>query len=105
MSAVFGFVFLVLTIGFTVGAQLAFKTYSIRPRPVLLAATIAMFAAVPPCSYMALRTMPLDIVYMSTSLTIVLATLASLYLLDERLILRQWVGVFLVVVGVLIYSV
>jgi undecaprenyl phosphate-alpha-L-ara4N flippase subunit ArnE len=99
-----GHAFLGLTILCTVAGQLAYKGYFRERNRLLIILSIFSFIAVPVLSYLALRVIALDEVYMATSLTIALTTLGSLYLFGERLVRWQWVGVILVMVGVFVYS-
>jgi multidrug transporter EmrE-like cation transporter len=104
MSILAGYVFLGLTIICTVAAQVSYKLYFRRLDRRLLAWTMLFFVAVPLCSYMALRVIPLDDVYVSTALTIAMATVGSLWLLGESLERRQWLGIVLLIAGVVVYN-
>jgi drug/metabolite transporter (DMT)-like permease len=99
-----GYAFLSLVIILTSAGQLIYKLYFRYGSRHLIILTVLLFIAVPICVYEALHVIPLDEVYMSTSLTIALATLGSLYILGERLVRRQWLGMILVVAGVIIYT-
>lgn len=95
---------LAATVLATAGGQIAYKLYVERRSRLLLGVTIMCFVAVPFLSYGALRGVALDVVYMATSLTVVLVTGFSVALLGERLAPVQWLGSLLVVVGVIVYN-
>ena len=104
MTLLTGYAFLGLTILLTAAGQLVYKLYFRDRDRRLIVLSIVLFVAVPICNYQALRVISLDEVYMATSLTIGLATLGSLWLLDERLVRPQWLGIVLVMAGVIVYS-
>ena len=104
MTTLAGYVFLALTILCTFAAQLVYKLYFRHKDRRLIVLSLFLFVAVPVCSYQSLRVIPIDEVYMSTALTIAMATVGSLRLLGETLVKRQWLGVVLVMIGVIVYS-
>lgn len=96
--------FLASTVVATAAGQLSYKLYFDRNARRYLAMAIAAFLTVPFLSYGALRDISLDVVYMATSLTIVLVTGCSISILRERMTPFQWTGSGLVVLGVIVYN-
>lgn len=85
-------------------AQLAFKAYFRARHWPWLAATVALFAAVPYTTYRALQGLPLATVYVATTLSQLLVVGVSLAVMGERYSRRQWLGFGLVLAGVVIYN-
>ena len=84
--------------------QVMFKLFFRRHRYIWLATAIGFFAIAPVCNYLALQTLGIGMVYMSTALTIVLVVGLSRLILGERLSRDHGIATILIVCGVLIYA-
>ena len=89
----------------TAFGQLMFKLFFRGYRFIWLAAAIAFFCIAPFCNYLALQTLGIGTVYMSTAITIVLVVLLSRMVLGERLSREHGVATLLIVCGVLVYAI
>ena len=85
-------------------AQLAFKSFFSARRGLLLATAIALFLVVPYTTYNALKGLPLATVYVATAATQLLVVVLSLVVLGERYTSRQYAGLGLVLVGIVIFN-
>jgi len=89
----------------TAMAQLAFKYFFRRNRRVFLFGAIGLFLIVPYTTYNALKGLPLATVYVATAASQLLVVLFSLIALDERYSLRQFIGLALVLAGIVIFNI
>ena len=97
--------FLSLTILLATSGQIAYKQYYQSGRQIkYLMATILFFVGTPVCSYLSLRELPLDVVYVSTSVNILLILLASFFYFKEQIPLNRWLGGVTIAIGILIYN-
>ena len=94
-----GLMLLATTIG-----QLLFKSASVKQSARLTVAAILIFCAAPPASFMALHTLSLATVYVSTAIAQLLVVISSLLLFRERYSFRQWTSLALILAGVLIFN-
>ena len=85
-------------------AQTAFKLYFKRRHWPVLATAIGFFAYVPFTTYKALKGLPLATVYVATAASQLLVVILSLALMGERYTIRQYVGLSLVLAGVVVYN-
>lgn len=84
--------------------QVLFKAHAMTRRTSLLAATVLSFCMAPPASYLALRGLPLSTVYVSTALTQLGVVLLSMLLFEERYVPVQWLGLGLILAGVVVFN-
>lgn len=96
---------LALAILATAAGQLLFKQASVRRARALTLLAIVSFCVAPAAAYMALRDLDLATVYVSTVLSQLLVVLASLLWFGEHYRRRQWLGLALIVAGVLVFNV
>ena len=88
----------------TAFGQVMFKLFFRRRHYIWLATAIGFFAVAPVCNYLALQSLGIGMVYMSTALTIVLVVGMSHLVLGERLSRDHGIATLLIVCGVLIYA-
>jgi multidrug transporter EmrE-like cation transporter len=86
------------------GAQLLYKGYARSRRAALLPLTVLAFVFVPYFNYEALKGLSIDVVYMATSLTIVMVALGSMAFFAERLERKHYLGGALILIGILVYN-
>jgi len=96
--------YLFLAISFTTLGQLSYKVFSLTSIRKYYYLSIVLFLLTPIASFMALRNLAIDIVYVSTALTIFAVTVLSRFLLKEKIQGRNYVGVFLILLGVILYG-
>lgn len=95
---------LVLALTATAVGQLLFKYASThQSRPWTLAAA-ASFCVAPPASYMALHSLSMATVYVSTAVVQLAVVLVSMLVFHERYNPRQWIGLGLILLGVIIFN-
>lgn len=85
-------------------AQTAFKLYFRRRQWPALAIAICFFVYVPFTTYSALKGLPLAMVYVATAASQLLVVVMSLALMGERYTMRQYLGLSLVLAGVVVYN-
>lgn len=88
----------------TTAGQLYFKHYHRTQRRLYFLLAIGFFLVVPAFNYSALRGIPMDIVYMATSVTILLAVLGSNLLFGEFIPQNSKIGLLFILGGILIYN-
>ncbi len=98
------YVFLASAIFATVLGQIFYRLYFLNKKIIFLILTVLFFVSVPVCNYMALRDLPMDIVYMAAAAAIAGVILAGAFFLNEKINSKQLFGAFLVIVGILIYN-
>jgi len=99
-----GWAWLAVAIAATASGQLLFKHASVaRSRPYTLCA-IATFCIAPIAAFMALHSLSLATVYVCTAISQLIVVLASMAMFDERYDHRQWVGLGLILAGVILFN-
>jgi multidrug transporter EmrE-like cation transporter len=88
----------------TAAGQLTYKLYYQRKARWLLGITLALFLLSSFFSYLAQRDLSLDVVYMATSLTIVMVMAGSALWLGETVERRHVLGAGLIIGGILLYN-
>lgn len=96
--------FLLFALLFTAVGQLLFRMYYVCKSRAYLTAALGTFLAVPIFSYFALLNLTLAFVYMSTALTHVLVLILSQKFLKERLVREQYLSMFLIVIGIVVFN-
>ena len=99
-----GWGWLALALLATALAQLLYKEASLRGSRIRLGAAIACFCIAPVASYLALRSLSLATVYVSTAISQLLVVFGSMVTFGERYGFRQWLGLTLIVAGVIIFN-
>lgn len=84
--------------------QFFYKKYALSNERQYYILTVFLFLITPVCSFFALKTIPMDIVYISTSLTISFVVVLSRVFLNERINKRRYFGIGLILLGVLFYA-
>ena len=88
----------------TAVGQVMFKLHFRQRDYRYLVAAGPCFAIAPICSYIALRSLGIGLVYMSTALSMVLVVLLSNVWLNEQLNRDHYIAMVLIVAGVLMYA-
>ena len=101
---VFSYLCLFAAIISTALGQFFYKKYALTSERQYYLLTVCLFLITPVCSFFALKTIPIDIVYISTSLTIAFVVVLSRVFLNERINKRRYIGVGLILLGVLFYA-
>ena len=100
-----GWSWLAIAIAATACGQLLYKHASVtRSRMFTLYAIIA-FCIAPVAAFMALHSLSLATVYISTAISQLIVVLASMLLFGERYDHRQWAGLGLILTGVIVFNV
>lgn len=89
----------------TAFGQFFYKKYALTSHKAFYYATILLFLLTPIASFLALQNIPVDVVYIFTSLTIFIVLLLSKYFLAENIPFRTYTGVTLIVIGVIVYGI
>lgn len=95
---------LALALFATATGQLLYKEASLRGSRIILWITVACFCAAPIASYLALRSLSLATVYVSTSISQLIVVFGSMVFFGERYGSRQWLGLALILAGVIIFN-
>lgn len=95
---------LMLSLLVTATGQLLFRMYYVRTKTIYLVASLGTFLAVPVFSYLALLNLSLAFVYMSTALIHVLVLIMSNIFLGEHLAGKQYISMFLIVIGIIVFN-
>ena len=98
------YITLILAILLTAVGQLFFKFYFNTKKKIYLFTALSTFIIVPICSLYALSGLPIDTVYMSTSVTIVIVLFGGYFLLGEKLMKKQILGSIFIILGIIIYN-
>lgn len=85
--------------------QFFYKKYALSSKRQYFILTILLFLITPVCSFFALKNIPIDIVYVSTSLTIFIVVIFSRVFLNERIDKQRYLGIGLILLGVVLYAV
>lgn len=88
----------------TAFGQFTYKKYAISSNKIYYWQTIVLFLLVPILSFKALQFFTIDVVYMSTSLTILIVLFLSKYFLHETIDQQSYWGIFYIILGVIIYA-
>ena len=99
-----GWVWLALALLATALGQLLYKTASLHGSRVRLGVAVACFCIAPIASYLALRSLSLATVYVSTAISQLLVVVLSMASFGERYGSRQWLGLGLILVGVVVFN-
>jgi drug/metabolite transporter (DMT)-like permease len=95
--------FLAVAVLVSAAGQVQFKIYALNRSKWAFVSTVILFLLAPIFSYLALKGIGVDAVYMATSLNTFIVLLLSKYLLDERVQRGQLVACLVVVAGVVVY--
>lgn len=99
-----GWGWLILALVATAVGQLTFKPAVVKRSMRLIAVAIAIFCIAPIGAFMALHTLSLATVYVSTAFSQLLVVLGSMVLFKERYVTRQWLGFAVILVGVIVFN-
>jgi multidrug transporter EmrE-like cation transporter len=92
-------------IGATAAAQVAYKKYSVEHGRCSLYATVLLFAAAPPLTYLAVKGFGVGTVYISTGVTYILVAAAGWRLFGETPSRRRLVAMAFVLTGIVVYGI
>lgn len=96
---------LLLAIMATAFGQFYYKKYSLSKQISFLVLAIVMFISAPVFSYLALKELSIDTVYMFTSLTILVVIGLSKYYLNEKIDRQKVIGILLILIGIIFYGI
>ena len=99
-----GWFWLALALLATALGQLLYKWSALRHSRILVCAAIACFCIAPIASYLALRSMSLATVYVSTAISQLVVVFGSMISFGERYGFRQWFGLALILAGVIVFN-
>ena len=102
---ILNYLFLILAIVSTASGQFFYKKYSLTNKYYFLILTLGLFVITPVFSFFALKKIEIDIVYMFTSLTILIVLGLSIVFLKEKIELKTHIGILLIIVGVIVYGI
>ena len=95
--------FLTLAILVSAGGQIQYKRYTLDRKRITFTSTIALFFMTPFFSYLALKGITVDVVYMATSLNSFVVLMMSRWWLKEAVSKKQIISSLIVAGGVFIY--
>lgn len=95
---------LAVTILATACGQIIFKHASLKRSLLMTALAVGVFCLAPLGSYMALHQLSLATVYVSTALAQLVVVIGSMALFGERYATRQWLGLALILGGVVVFN-
>ena len=98
------YIFLFLAVLCTSLGQLTFKMYKNSKLRKYLILAIVLFVVTPVFSFIALKSIGLDVVYMFTSLSIVLILVFSHWILKEKITFSQVLGAAVLIAGIILYN-
>lgn len=98
-----GYLYVICAILATSFGLVSYKYYSKYRNLIFMALTIVLFLLAPACSFMALKYLTVDVVYMATSINGFIVLLMSQLVLREVVRPQQYFGAILVVAGVVVY--
>jgi len=84
--------------------QFFYKKFALNKKKIYLIISVSLFAIVPLFNFIALKEISIDIVYMSTSLTIILVIFLSKVFLNEKVDIKLYSGVLIILLGIIIYN-
>lgn len=99
-----GWLWLALAIAATAAGQLLFKRASVKRSRTLTLAAIVAFCIAPAAAYLALHSLSLATVYISTAISQFIVVVTSITIFGERYDARQWTGLAMIIVGVVIFN-
>jgi multidrug transporter EmrE-like cation transporter len=99
------YIYLAIAITCTAFGQFYYKKYFISRKSAYMLLALALFIPIPAFTYLALGRLSIDLVYISTSITILMVMLLSRFALNEKSSPRHWLGCLLIVLGVIAYAV
>lgn len=100
-----GYFFVLGAILATSFGLIAYKKYALDNQIILLILTVFFFLMAPVLSFISLKYLSVDIVYMATSLNGFIVLFLSQYFLKEKVKQHKFIGALLVFIGVSIYMV
>ncbi|WP_345989433.1 EamA family transporter [Sulfurimonas sp. HSL1-2] len=89
----------------TAFGQYSFKRYKMTRRGLFIAVALTLFVLTPVLSFCALKQIPVDTVYMFTSLTILVVLLLSHFSLKETIPFQKLIGAGFILAGVVLYGI
>ena len=99
-----GFFYLMMAILCTAFGQFYYKLFTSNKKKRFYYLTILMFICTPLFSMLALKYISIDIVYIFTSLTILLVVILSNVYLKEKVYKKEVIGIGFIILGVVIYG-
>jgi len=89
----------------TAFGQFFYKKFALTKDRKYYIFTIILFLLIPIFSFLSLQNISIDIVYIFTALTIFIVMVLSRIFLDERINITTYIGVALILIGVIIYAI
>ena len=98
------YLYLVSMLFVTAAGQISYKLYFRRRHLPTLALSVVFFLLAVFFSYLSQRGIPMDTVYMTSSMNIVLVLIGSSLMLGEKLTRSQIFGSGLIILGIILYN-
>ncbi len=98
------YIFLTLALLSTAFGQVFYKYYFQAGRKVWFLLAVSTFFSAAFFSFLALKKLTIDIVYMSTSITLVMVIILSRLWLNETIHKNKIIGSFLIISGIILYA-
>ena len=99
------YLYLVLLILFTALGQVLYKQYYVTKNRIYFAVAILLFILLPFINYLALKKLPLDVVYINSACIIVTINIISYIVLKEKLNMKQIAGICFIIIGLISYAI
>lgn len=99
-----GWGWLAIAIAATAAGQVLFKHASIAHSRKFTFGAIAAFCLAPIGAFLALHSLSLATVYVCTAISQLLVVMASMVLFGERYDHKQWTGLALILIGVIVFN-
>ena len=96
--------FLLLLTVFTALSQLFLKLSKTTHKRGYLYLSVFLFSSLPVLSYLALKSLTIGVVYMSTAVSQLFTLILSRYVLSEKINEKQFANIALIVTGLIIYN-
>ncbi|MFD1316083.1 SMR family transporter [Namhaeicola litoreus] len=99
------YLYLALAISFTAFGQFFYKKYTKDHKFSHLVIALLLFLLIPILNFLALRSIKIDIVYMLTSLTILIVVFLSRIFFNENIDRKTLVGISFIILGLICYTI
>ncbi|WP_413285378.1 EamA family transporter [Vibrio sp. MA40-2] len=99
------YLYLCLAIFSTSIGMIFYKLFFITKKKVYFFVTLVLFLLTPGLSFLSLKGLSVDVVYMATSLNSFIIIIGSYFFLKEKVNVYQYSGCLLIALGVILYMV
>ena len=97
------YIYLALMVVMTAFGQIFFKNYFTNKKKINIILAIILFVATPYFAYEALKGLSMDIVVITSSIIIVIVHLGSIWMIKETQSWYEFVGIGLILAGLITY--